>query len=146
MEEFIKKNKITKDKDVAELYLPFQNLVQLRPLNCFKNLNIVWLHSNKVKIPRFINKFNVGFSYLFVVEKIQKLDFLKDCLSISEIYLQNNFIQSIDFCLRELLNLKVLCLQGNQLVNLENVANELSYLKDLRNLSKKKNNTVFDLI
>ena len=55
--------------------------------------------------------------------------------TLSELYLQNNLIQSINMCLRTLINLNILFLQGNQISDLDSTANEISYLKFLKNLS-----------
>lgn len=63
------------------------------------------------------------------------MPFIQNCYSLSEIYLQNNLIQSIEHSFRNLYNLSVLFLQGNQLTDLNSAANEISYLKYLKNLS-----------
>ena len=51
LKDFFEKNKIYKDKDVEELYLPFLGLKELRSLVRFKNLRILWLQSNQVNTP-----------------------------------------------------------------------------------------------
>lgn len=68
--------------------------------------------------------------------QIRHLPFIQNCDSLSEVYLQNNLIQSIEFCFRNLTNISVLFLNMNQLADLKSVANELSYLKYLKILSK----------
>jgi len=72
-------------------------------------------------------------------KKIRHLQFIQNCDSLSELYLQNNLIQSIENCFRNLTNISVLYLNMNQLADLENVANELSYLKYLRILNLYEN-------
>jgi Leucine-rich repeat (LRR) protein len=71
----------------------------------------------------------------FLYFKLKRLPFLQASYNISELYLQDNLLRSVDNYLRPLTNLKILFLQGNQLDNLNNAAQELSYLKCLNNLS-----------
>ncbi|CAF0963981.1 unnamed protein product [Brachionus calyciflorus] len=113
LKEFLEKNNIYRDKDVEELYLPFQGLKDLKSLSRFKNLKILWLQSNKLKA----------------------LPFIQNCYTITELYLQDNLIQSIENTFRNLYNLNVIFLQANQITDLNTTVDELSYLKHLKNLN-----------
>ncbi|RNA09513.1 Leucine-rich repeat-containing 72 [Brachionus plicatilis] len=113
LKEYFEKNNIYRDKDVHELYLPFLELKELRSLVRFKNLKILWLQSNQLKT----------------------LPFIQNCFTLTEIYLQNNLIQSVENMFRNLYNLNVLFLQTNQITDLNLTVKELSYLKHLRNLN-----------
>ena len=55
--------------------------------------------------------------------------------ALSEIYLENNLIQDIKTCFRNLTNVKILFLNGNQLSDLKSVCEELNYLKAIEKLS-----------
>lgn len=113
LEEFIKKKNIRREMDVNEIYLGNKDLKELRSLKRFKNLSRIWLNSNK----------------------FQTLPFILNCHTLSEIYLQNNLLQTIENCFRNLTNIEVLFLNANQLTDMNSVANELSYLKFLKNLN-----------
>lgn len=113
IDEFLNRNKICRDMDVVELYLGFEGLTDMRSLYRYHNLKRLWLQANKFK----------------------RLPFLLNCHSISEIYLQNNLLKSVDQLFRHLKNLKLLFLHENELSDLNEVANELSYLKNLQNLN-----------
>ena len=79
----------------------------------YKNLKRLWLQGNKLK----------------------RLPFIFNCHSLSEMYLQNNLLKSVEGFFRDLTNLRVLFLHENQLSDLAKVADELSFLKYLKNLS-----------
>ena len=55
--------------------------------------------------------------------------------ALSEVYLENNLIQDIKNCFRNLTNVKTLFLNGNQLSDLKGVCEELNYLKAIEKLS-----------
>lgn len=78
----------------------------------------------------------INYYYYYFKIKIKKLAFFQSNEALSEIYLQNNLIQDIRGCFRNLKNIRVLFLNGNQLYNLDHATNELSYLQYLENLSK----------
>ena len=105
----------------------------------------IWLHGNKVQIDYFTIYFTIYKILSIFAFKLQKLPFILNCETLSEIYLQHNLIQSIDNCFRNLVNIEVLFLNGNQLTDLKNVGHELSYLKYLKNLSKLIN-YIFNLL
>ena len=67
--------------------------------------------------------------------KLKRLPFLYKCDSITELYLGDNLLQTIENAFRTLVNINVLFLNGNQLTDLKSTANELSFLKFLKNLS-----------
>jgi len=115
-----------------------RGIAELKSLVRFKNLARLWLQSNKVNhlFKKKIGKLIIFSFNLFVFEKIRQLPFIQNCDSLSEIYLQNNLIQTIEYCFRGLTNISVLYLNMNQLFDLKSVANELSYLKYLKILSK----------
>lgn len=106
-----------RDVDVLELNLANKGITELKSLVRFKNLTRLWLQSNKIR----------------------HLPFIQNCDSLSEIYLQNNLIQSIEYCFRNLTNINTLYLNMNQLADLKSVANELSYLKYLKILNLYEN-------
>ena len=106
---------LRRDKDVLDLNMSDLELTQVTSsLRRFKNLTRVWLHSNRLR----------------------ELSFIQNSYALSELYLQFNLIKSIGGCLRNLTNLKVLLLHGNEIFDLKTTVKELGHLRDLRNLSK----------
>lgn len=106
---------LRRDKDVLDLNMSDLELTQVTSsLRRFKNLTRVWLHSNCLR----------------------ELSFIQNSYALSELYLQFNLIKSIGGCLRNLTNLKVLLLHGNEIFDLKTTVKELGHLRDLRNLSK----------
>lgn len=115
LRKFLAKYGLRRDMDVDEIYLASSGLTSaICSLgDRFLNLKLLWLQSNKIK----------------------RLPFIQTCKCLTEIYLQSNFIQTIDHCFRKLTTLEVIHLQANQLSDLQATAKELSYLKFLRDLN-----------
>lgn len=114
LEKYRKEYNLKRDKDVVEINLSKSNLTELRSLEQFKNLTRLWLGSNSLR----------------------QLSFIQNSFALSELYLQSNLLKSIDGCFQNLTNIKVLLLHANEIHDLMITAKELSYLRNLRNLSK----------
>ncbi|KAK3101130.1 hypothetical protein FSP39_001177 [Pinctada imbricata] len=113
IEDALAKRKITKDKDVEQLYLANKDLDEVIDLGRFKHLRTLWLNGNKLR----------------------RINCLKYNFNLAELHLQNNHLIEIEGALRHLTCMKVLMLQNNQLTKLEKVVQEFQKMQTLHTLN-----------
>ncbi|XP_074624748.1 leucine-rich repeat-containing protein 72-like isoform X2 [Acropora palmata] len=113
IEEQMRKCSVTKEKDVAEIYLADRGLEEVPDFRRFKNLQFLWLNKNKLR----------------------KLNCFDGNYQLRELYLQDNMIAALNGALRHLTCLQVLLLNGNQLLKLTDVIHELRAMQSLETLN-----------
>ncbi|XP_029194838.1 leucine-rich repeat-containing protein 72-like isoform X3 [Acropora millepora] len=113
IEEQMRKCSVTKEKDVAEIYLADRGLEEVPDFRRFKNLQFLWLNKNKLR----------------------KLNCFDGNYQLRELYLQDNMIAALNGSLRHLTCLQVLLLNGNQLLKLTDVIHELRAMQSLETLN-----------
>jgi len=129
IEELLTSGLMKRPSDVVELYLGNSKLEHIKSLARFKNLQRLWLNSNKLRN---------------LMLKDNSYSFLKTNYQIVELHLQNNEINTISGALSQLHCLKILMLQSNQLADLYEVLTELKQIDTLERINLFGNPISFD--
>eukprot|EP00118_Oscarella_pearsei_P028997 m.311643 g.311643 ORF g.311643 m.311643 type:complete len:287 (+) comp93821_c0_seq1:1-861(+) len=116
-------SKITKDRDVDELYLAnLSSSIRFDAFTAiarFRHLKVLWLNGNKLRhlAPGTFSS----------------------TLSLTELYLHNNLLSMIRDVLRPLTCLRILTLHDNELVSLKEICRECKVMQMLENLNLSGN-------
>lgn len=116
---------VTRPNDVLELHLGEQDIEEISGFEQFRNLEELWLNSNKVSSnlrPRAHKTWH----------QISKVVNLERNFRLKKLYLQSNMITKLGPCIRQLKFLETLVVASNRIRDLRMLLQDLMFLPFLK--------------